>query len=68
MVYIDDCNAIEHVKYVDAQSHITTNKRNVRVIAQKSERIFEEVRSLADSILMRVNSKKNPNAVHARQC
>ena len=68
MVYIDDYNAIEHIKYSEALSHITTQKRTLKVLAQKSESIFENVCDLAKNIHMKVNSKKTQMlCVHANK-
>ena len=57
-VYIDDFNTVEKVRITDAESHITTNKRRIRILAKKSELQFERVRILADSLNMRVNNQK----------
>ena len=64
MVYIDDYNAIEKINVINAESHITTDKMKLRVLARKSEAIFEGVQSLARSINMCVNTKKNADALH----
>ena len=58
LVYIDDFNSIEKLKISEAMSHITTRKKQVRVLAPKSEVIFKEITNLATEINMRVNKKK----------
>ena len=58
MVYIDDYNSIERVKVSEAESHISTSKRKIRILAQRSEKVFDEVQLLANEINMKVNSKK----------
>ena len=69
MVYIDDYNSIEKIRILEAESHISTRKRILNVLAQKSERVFAGVQSLADSIKMRVNSKKTQMlCIHANHC
>ena len=58
MVYIDDFNTIEKVRITDSQSHITTQKRKIFVHALKSEKQFGVVKTLAEDLNMKVNSKK----------
>ena len=68
LVYIDDYNSIEKIRLSEAESHITVNKRKLHVLAQKSERVFKEVESLANSINMKVNAKKTQRlCVHANR-
>ena len=57
-VYIDDFNTIEKIRFKDAASHITTEKRRIRVHAAKSELQFMNVQNLAQELKMRVNCKK----------
>ena len=58
MVYIDDYNSIEKVDIAEAESHISVHKRKLRVIAKKSEAVFNEVQTLAADKKMKVNCKK----------
>ena len=58
LVYIDDYNSIERVKIGEAMSHISTQKRKIKVLAQKSEKVFSEVETLATDINMKVNASK----------
>ena len=44
LVYIDDFNSIEKLRVVEAESHITTNKRKIRARAPKSEQLFRKSR------------------------
>ena len=57
-VYIDDFNMVEKLKIGNSQSHITTRKRELRVLALKSEAQFANVQDLADQLNMKVNNKK----------
>ena len=57
-VYIDDYNTIEKQSLKEAEVHITTEKKKVRVLAGKSEAQFQTVQALAQEIKMRVNCKK----------
>ena len=57
-VYIDDFNTVEKVRFTEAESHISTRKRTIKVCAKKSELQFENVRNLAEELNMKVNSKK----------
>ena len=50
LVYIDDYNSIERVRLSEAMSHITERKRKLKVIAQKSEKIFQGVQGMADNM------------------
>ena len=65
-VCIDDFNTIEKVRIDEAEAHITTNKRELKILALKSERQFDRVKYIADEIGMRVNAKKNPSTLHPR--
>ena len=58
MVYIDDYNCIEKVRYSEAMSHISVNKCKLKVLAQKSEKVFNNVQNMADNINMKVNAAK----------
>ena len=58
MVYIDDYNTIEKLCLEGAQSHITVNRRELKLLAAKSELQFKNVQRLANHIKMVVNSKK----------
>ena len=57
-VYIDDFNTIEKVRIREAESHTTTRKRVLNILAKKSEKQFANVEEMATDIQMRVNSKK----------
>ena len=57
-VYIDDFNTIEKIRITDSESHISTRKRQIRVLALKSEIQFGRVQELAANLNMKVNSKK----------
>ena len=57
-VYIDDFNTVEKIRFADAASHITTEKRRIRVLAAKSEAQFSNVQELACKLKMRVNCRK----------
>ena len=57
-VYIDDYNTIERLNLANAPSHISTNKKEIQVLAAKSEIQFDNVQRLAKPINMRVNEKK----------
>ena len=48
LVYIDDYNNVKNVRVKDAQSHMTVNRRELKVLAAKSELQFNSVRRLAD--------------------
>ena len=66
LVYIDDFNCIERLKIPGAETHCTTRKTKVSILARKSEAQFSNVRELADYTKMRVNSKKTQMlCVHA---
>ena len=58
MVYIDDYNSIEKLKVTEAQSHISVHRRKLKVLAQKSEKIFNNVQSVANDVGMKVNARK----------
>ena len=58
MVYIDGYNSIEKVKISEAMSHITTQKRKIKILAQQSELVFNRVKQLAEETGMKVNKKK----------
>ena len=58
IVYIDDYNSIEKVRISEAQSHISVHKRKVKILAQKSETIFKNVKTLANEVNMKVNASK----------
>ena len=58
MVYIDDFNCIEKVKISEGISHISTQKRKIDIMAQKSGEIFKKVQVLAANINMKVNANK----------
>ena len=57
-VYIDDFNSIETIRLRNMPSHITTNKCQLKIRAQKSERLFKQVNELAGEIGMQVNTNK----------
>ena len=57
-VYIDDFNTIERIRTVNAAAHVTTQRKEIRALAAKSERQFSRVIEMADSIGMRVNEQK----------
>ena len=58
LVYIDDYNTIVRLSLKGAQQHITTRRRELRLLAAKSELQFAAVQRLAANIGMQVNEKK----------
>ena len=58
LVYIDDYNSIEKVKVLGSVSHYTTGRSKYKVLAGKSEALFQQVTDLAEENRMRVNQKK----------
>ena len=58
LVYIDNYNTVEKIKITGAQSHTTVHRRELKVLAAKSELQFSRVKDLADEIKMKVNNKK----------
>ena len=56
--YIDDYNAIERLCLTNAKSHTTVRKREIKVLAKKSELQFLNVKRVANEINTRVNNKK----------
>ena len=58
-VYIDDFNSLERLRLTNAPSHITVQKREVKLHAEKTEKLFGEIKELASDIGMRVNNKKH---------
>ena len=58
MVYIDDYNAIEKLRITGAEAHISTKKTEVKILARKTEHLFNTVTELATETGMRVNAKK----------
>ena len=57
-VYVDDLNLLEKACQENAISHITTNKRQLKVHAPKIEGYFERVSVRAEAMQMKVNQKK----------
>lgn len=57
-VYIDDLNSVEKITQENAISHITENKRVLRVHSPKTESLFERIYEKAEDIKMRVNQGK----------
>ena len=57
-VYVDDLNVLEKACQENAISHITTNKRQLKVHAPKIEKYFEGVFVKAEEMQMKVNQKK----------
>ena len=57
-VYIDDVNSIEKISHENATSHITTNKRTLKVHSPRTEHFFERTHEKSTEIGMKVNQKK----------
>ena len=57
-IYVDDLNVLEKTCQEGAISHISTNKRQLKVHAPKVESFFERVYVAAEEMNMRVNQKK----------
>ena len=57
-VYIDDFNCIEKLALNNTESHISMKKTRLKVLANKSESLFNNVKDLAADINMKVNNKK----------
>ena len=57
-IYVDDLNSIEKVTQENAVSHITGRKRMLKVHAERTELLFEEIFHKAEEIKMKVNQQK----------
>ena len=57
-IYVDDLNVLEKACQENSISHISTNRRQLRVHAPKVEDFFERVFVAAAEMNMRVNQKK----------
>ena len=58
-IYVDDLNVLEKACQENAISHLTTNKRHLKVHAPKVENYFEHIFVRAETMQMKVNQKKN---------